>query len=366
MYKKAEYIESTGTQYIDTGVIGESGLTFEMGLQFLGNVSSDVYVMGSRTSSQRIYALHVYSSKFCIGHGSLATSSRVSDNLYHDFKTVLNQGEQGLWVDGVRYYTGTSGTSIKTNFPIYLFACNNAGNASCSKQRIYYVRIYKDNILVRNFVPVVDTDTGKAGLYDNVNDTFYTSNGENFNYHIKYTYLYLVRDRNTIYTVEDGVLVDLETNEITAELFQTHGMEEPQIYEILLTLTNPKVLIWSDKEQQHITATITATPYPQTLYSPDYDMTDATIIGIEKVIAVASDDVTFSVSFDSGETWKYYTGTDWATLSEDTSGMTAEAIMAVPTDKWAEVATTGHFMIRATLPGVESTLESFVVDYINK
>ena len=177
---------------------------------------------------------------------------------------------------------------------------------------------------------------------------------------------YLIRDATTIYTVTDGVLQDLETADITAELFRMHGMEEPPLSEILLTLTNPKVLVWSDEEQQHVTATITATPYPQTLYSPDYDMTDATILGIEKVIAVASDDVTFSISFDSGETWKYYTGTDWATLSEDTSGMTAEAIMAVPTDKWAEVATTGHYMVRVTLPGVESTLESFVVDYINK
>lgn len=366
MYKKVEYIESTGTQYIDTELIGTSGLSFEMGLQFLGDTSADVYVMGSRTTSNRVYALHVYNSRFCIGYGSLASSSHSSDNLYHDFKTILKQGEQGLWVDGVQYYTGASSTSVNTNLPIYLFACNNSGSAYCSKQRIYYVKIYKDNELVRDFVPVVDTDTGKAGLYDNVNDKFYTSNGEDFNYHIKYTYLYLVLDGSTIYTVEDGVLVELETTEITAELFQTHGMEEPPISEILLTLNNPKVFVWSDEEQQHITATITATPYPQTLYSPDYDMTDATILGIEKVIAVASDDVMFSVSFDSGETWKYYTGSEWATLSEDTSGMTAEAIMAVPTDKWAEVATTGHFTVRATLPGVESTLGSFIVDYINR
>ena len=186
MYKKVEYIESTGTQYIDTEIIGASGLSFEMGLQFLGDTSADVYVMGSRTSSQRIYALHVYSSKFCIGYGSLASSSHSSDSLYHDFKTVLKQGEQGFWVDGVRYYTGTSSTSINTNLPIYLFACNNSGTASCSKQRIYYVKIYKDNELVRDFVPVVDTDTGKAGLYDNVNDKFYVSKIDDLKYPVNY------------------------------------------------------------------------------------------------------------------------------------------------------------------------------------
>lgn len=176
---------------------------------------------------------------------------------------------------------------------------------------------------------------------------------------------HLIQDATTIYTVTDSVLEDLQTTTITADLFQTHGMEEPPTSEILLTLNNPKVLVWRDDEQPEITATITATPYPQTIYSPEYDMTDPTILGIEKVIAVASGDVMFAVSFDGGETWKYYTGTDWATLSEDTSGMSADTIMSVPTDKWAEVATTGTFKVRATLPSIESTLSSFLVDYLN-
>lgn len=177
---------------------------------------------------------------------------------------------------------------------------------------------------------------------------------------------YLIQDGTTLYTVVNGELEAIESTELTAAFFDVNGMEEPPTSEQLLSLNNPKVFAWNKDEPPELSAVITATPYPQTLYSPDYDMTDATILGIEKVIAVASDDVTFSVSFDSGETWKYYTGTDWATLSEETSGMTAETIMAVPTDKWGEVATTGHYMVRATLPGVESTLESFVVDYINR
>lgn len=176
---------------------------------------------------------------------------------------------------------------------------------------------------------------------------------------------YLIQDATTIYTVTDGTLEDLQTTALTAELFRAHGMEDPPTSEILLTLINPKVLAWNDDERPEITATVTATPYPQTLYSPDYDMTDHTILGIEKIIVVASDDVTFAVSFDSGETWKYYTGTEWATLSEETSGMSAETIMSVPTDKWADVATTGTFKVRATLQSITSTLESFVVDYLN-
>ncbi|MGN0401350.1 MAG: hypothetical protein ACI4HQ_03695 [Acetatifactor sp.] len=182
------------------------------------------------------------------------------------------------------------------------------------------------------------------------------------------TYLFLLQSQDgTLYKITDSGMEVIEgVEEVTAEVFRTYGTSVIPTQEQLLSLDNTKLLAWSDEEQPHIAAAINATPYPQTLYSTDYDMTDSSILGIEKVITVASDDVMLSVSFDSGETWKYYTGSEWATLSEDTSGMTSETIMAVPTDKWAEVATTGHFMIRATLPGLESTLESFVVDYINK
>ena len=179
--------------------------------------------------------------------------------------------------------------------------------------------------------------------------------------------LYLIQSEDgTLYTISESGLVEVENVEtIKSNVFEAYGSTIIPTSEILLTLINPKVLAWDDEKQTEFTATVTATPYPQTIYSPDYDMTDPTILGIETVIVEASDDVTFAVSFDTGETWKHYTGTEWATLSEEISGMSAETIMAVPTDKWAEVATTGTFKIRATMPSVESTLSRFVVDYLN-
>lgn len=176
---------------------------------------------------------------------------------------------------------------------------------------------------------------------------------------------YIVESGGVYYRMQGGEVTEIAVTELTADIFQTNGADEPPSSEILLTLTNPKVLAWSEEEQPQLTATVKATPYPQNLFSPVYDMTDPSILGIEKVIAEASEDVTFAVSFDSGATWKHYTGTEWATLSEDTSGMSAETIMAIPTDKWAEVATTGTFQVRVTLPSVESTLSNFIVDYLN-
>lgn len=177
---------------------------------------------------------------------------------------------------------------------------------------------------------------------------------------------FLVESDGVYYRVQGEEVTELAVMELTAEIFRTEGSDSVPAGSVLLTMSAPKVFCWTDGENPvNMRCKIEATPYPQILYSPVYDMTDPTILGIEKVITEASEDVTFAVSFDGGVTWKYYTGTEWATLSEDTSGMSAEAIMAVPTDKWAEAATTGTFQIRATLPTVESTLSSFTVDYLN-
>ena len=50
-------------------------------------------------------------------------------------------------------------------------------------------------------------------------------------------------------------------------------------------------------------------------------MTDASIIGIEKVTVDADDAALFAVSFDNGTTWWTYTDNTWSQLSEEKSGM---------------------------------------------
>lgn len=177
---------------------------------------------------------------------------------------------------------------------------------------------------------------------------------------------YLIESEGSFYTVQNDSLVELTgVTTLTAQDFLDSGCDDIPS-SLLLSLDDPEVFYWTDVDSiRSLTATETATPFPQTLESADYDMTHPSIVGIEKVTAVASSDVTFAVSFNSGSTWKIYTGSDWGTLSEGDTGMSATTMNAISSEAWNTQAVTGTIKFRVTLPSLQSTLISLVVDYLN-
>lgn len=177
---------------------------------------------------------------------------------------------------------------------------------------------------------------------------------------------YIIRSNSTLYTIADGALTALTETEITASLFQTYGVDEIPSSDLLVTLTDPVVYYWTTADEiTPLIAMVQGVPFPQTLESEDYDMTDETILGIEKVLVDASDGVRFAVSFDAGQTWKLHTGENWATLSEGDTGMSPSVLSAIPTEDWNAEATTGKFRFRVTLSTVDDYVNSLVVDYLN-
>lgn len=177
---------------------------------------------------------------------------------------------------------------------------------------------------------------------------------------------YLIQSGGSMFTVTDGVLTAVEGS-VNANLFRTYGVDNIPSSDLLVTLTDPVVLYWTEADEiRPLVAVVKGVPFtPQTIESEDHDMTDETILGIETVIADASDDCLFAVSFDQGQTWKLHTGEAWATLSETDTGMSALVMSAISTEDWNSVATTGRFRFRITLPSVDSFLNSLVVDYLN-
>ena len=176
---------------------------------------------------------------------------------------------------------------------------------------------------------------------------------------------YLIRDGSTIYTVVDNAFVEVQ-GELNAQLFIDNGVEEIPSGNLLIGLSNPEVLCWKDGDKVPILkATVQGVPFPQTIQSVDYDMTHSTILGIEKVIAEATDGVLFAVSFDEGATWKIWTGTAWGVLSEQESGMSVEALNGITSEQWNEVDVTGRYRFWITLSNADDKFKSLVVDYIN-
>ena len=180
--------------------------------------------------------------------------------------------------------------------------------------------------------------------------------------------LYLIRSNDIIYTTKDGVLEEVGSLEVTAELFTTYGSTGIPDGSLFLHLTNPQILYWQDTEELPIMkATVNAIPYPQIIESNN-TIFDSSIVSISSVDIVATDTILFQFSADDGESWKAYdleTST-WAIVSEN-GGMSNEEIKQLTVTEWSKlVAELRQLKIRFTLNDKTEKLTSIVINYANE
>lgn len=183
-----------------------------------------------------------------------------------------------------------------------------------------------------------------------------------------YNRRYLISDaKGDLYTVEEGTLTKLAETELTAEVFETYGVQDIPAGELFISLKDPAILYWHDSQNRFppFKATYSGVPVPQVFYSENIDMSDSTIIGIEKVICDCDDNVLFAVSFDDGENWWSCVDSVWAKLSEEKSGMSKAALESISVDSWAEKAITGQLKYRFIISGTDGFVRSITTDYLN-
>lgn len=174
---------------------------------------------------------------------------------------------------------------------------------------------------------------------------------------------YLIRDGSTIYTVVDNALVEVQ-GELNAQLFIDNGVYNIPSGSLLITLSNPEVLCWTDRDKVPILkATVQGVPTgAHDITSDNINIGHSSIYGITSVEATASDGATFLLSFDGGAWMKYNDGT-W---SASDVGMTAAELMAIPSTAWSSVINSAQYMqLKATLEGVE-TVTQVVFNYDNE
>ena len=166
---------------------------------------------------------------------------------------------------------------------------------------------------------------------------------------------YLVRNGNTIYTVVDGALVEV-SGALSADMFKNSGIDTIPDGALLMTLSAPEVLCWTNAEElPTLTATVQGLPtgYHE-IISNDIPVGDISISGIATVEADASENATFLLSFDGGA-WMIYTDGKW---SASDVGMTTAELIAVPSNAWnSMIASANTMRLKAVLDGVDTVTE---------
>ena len=166
---------------------------------------------------------------------------------------------------------------------------------------------------------------------------------------------YLVRNGSTIYTVTDGALVEV-SGTLNADLFIASGIDTIPDGALLMKLSAPEVLCWTDGDRlPTLTAKVQGMPQgTHEIISDNARVGHESVYGITSVEATASDGATFLLSFDGGM-WMTYTNGSW---SASDVGMSASELMAVPTEAWSSVINSANNMrLKAMLDGVDTVTQ---------
>ena len=168
-YTQLEYIESSGAQYIDTGLKPTQGYSMTIKCQSTGT-SKNTYA-GCDTNWQNT-GFFVGANVFEFGNASTMSAKNYGEN-----PIVLTLDKTGGYKDGVKTWNNYSTDTFQTVSNLTLFALNRNGTIlEYLTGKIYYCTISDNGTIVRNFIPCKNPD-GVIGMYDTIGAQFYQNAG---------------------------------------------------------------------------------------------------------------------------------------------------------------------------------------------
>lgn len=172
-YTEVQYIQSSGTQWINTGFKPNQNTRAALTVDAKPSTAA-AWLFGARNgNTDRTFGLLSFNSQYRSDY----------NNSTEEYSTVTPSGKFTVDKDkNVTKFNGTIGVTAKSGvfqctYPMFLFTNNNAGTAAgFGSFKLYVCQLYDNGNLIRDFVPCIDP-TGAVGLYDQVEGKFYGNAG---------------------------------------------------------------------------------------------------------------------------------------------------------------------------------------------
>lgn len=180
-YTELEYIEATGSQYINTDYVPSSKTMIDMKVSKVTALdapmisSSSKWQLGSfiLTSGGGYYKWY-YQGELSI---AAISTGDVIDNIVL-YRKYVKFNEEIISND-----TSINGSMV-SDVPLRIFNGEIGGSQGAySSYRLHEFKIYETEDVnnpefIKDFIPVIENETGEIGLYDKINDVFYSNQGE--------------------------------------------------------------------------------------------------------------------------------------------------------------------------------------------
>lgn len=234
-YQEVEYIESTGTQYIDTGLLLTQNHSLEMLISHF-DTTGNSRTFGSRSSAT--------SNNFSVVSGPVGGVMSIVTDFYNYSKNRLSYVIDGdellnISISNKKLKINNSEKEVSTYEEFttpsnaYLFNCSGSYPAGYvnAKMRLYSCKIYENDILVRNFIPCYRKSDKKIGLYDLANNVFYSNIG---------TGEFIKGNDKNLYKIP--VKLSNGTEDITTNIYLTEPLRKCGEYADYIDFENKKVV----------------------------------------------------------------------------------------------------------------------------
>ena len=189
-YTKLNYIEGTGTQWIDTGYACTSDYKpyrIKCRFRMTSIPTATQFIFGTNqhpSGVAYVISLSVDASRKKFVTSRLGTSGSgfrfgTLDTEVHDYEYVFKEGSyfDGAFVEGTEQQASLTGISSGKNMGLFARLDTGVNTATLGKCQIYGYELYGKTELERKFVPAQRKSDGVIGMYDIVTNVFVTNSG---------------------------------------------------------------------------------------------------------------------------------------------------------------------------------------------
>ena len=176
-YQRVEWLQATGTQYINTGLrIDANDVEYDLRWR---EISAEAYtsLCGSKDPwSGVLYHPSAGVIYAAVGNSDGQGARAIPINSWITANFTAKNGAWSFRTNGTTLSGSYSGTVISSNYNFFLF-CNSGVWQFSKYSQIPFFDLKVGGVLLRSFVACRRTSDSVAGMYDIANDVFYSNAG---------------------------------------------------------------------------------------------------------------------------------------------------------------------------------------------